>query len=89
MHKISGELKFKLGQLEKWYSQRKGSIVAFSGGIDSTLVLFFARRFQGKNNAIGVISKSESLKNSPGFIPFSVLMSLQHSFSLSCSKNNT
>jgi uncharacterized protein len=62
MHEISEELKFKLGQLEKWYSQRKGSIVAFSGGIDSTLVLFFARRFQGKNNAIGVISKSESLK---------------------------
>lgn len=52
----------KLNELEKWFSSRKGSIVAFSGGIDSTLVLFLARRFQGKGNAIGVISNSESLK---------------------------
>lgn len=62
MYVISEDLKFKLEMLEKWYSGRKGSIVAFSGGIDSTLVLFLARKFQGKNNAIGVISNSESLK---------------------------
>ncbi len=36
--------------------------MAFSGGIDSTLVLFLARKFQGKGNAVGVISNSESLK---------------------------
>lgn len=53
----------KLLALEKWFGQRKGSIVAFSGGIDSTLVLYLARQFQGKENAIGVISNSESLKN--------------------------
>ena len=53
----------KLAALEQWFGQRKGSIVAFSGGIDSTLVLYLARRFQGKENAIGVISNSESLKN--------------------------
>lgn len=52
----------KLNQLEAWFGQRKGSIVAFSGGIDSTLVLFLARRFQGKDKVIGVISNSESLK---------------------------
>jgi len=52
----------KLDQLEEWFKDRKGSIVAFSGGIDSTLVLFLARKFQGKDNAIGVISNSESLK---------------------------
>ncbi|HLN73679.1 MAG: ATP-dependent sacrificial sulfur transferase LarE [Methylococcaceae bacterium] len=53
----------KLSALEKWFGQRKGSIVAFSGGIDSTLVLYLARKFQGRENAIGVISHSESLKN--------------------------
>lgn len=59
---LTSEIKQKLNQLEKWYTARKGSIVAFSGGIDSTLVLFLARKFQGKGNAVGVISNSESLK---------------------------
>lgn len=62
MVEISKNAENKLNELEKWYAQRKGSIVAFSGGIDSTLVLFLARMFQGKKNAIGVISNSESLK---------------------------
>jgi len=62
MNEIAKELKVKLEKLEKWYSGRKGSIVAFSGGVDSTLVLFLARKFQGKENAIGIISNSESLK---------------------------
>jgi uncharacterized protein len=53
----------KLEGIEKWFATRKGSIVAFSGGIDSALVLFLARKYQGKENAIGVISNSESLKN--------------------------
>jgi uncharacterized protein len=62
MNEIAKELRVKLEKLEKWYSGRKGSIVAFSGGVDSTLVLFLARKFQGKENAIGIISNSESLK---------------------------
>ncbi|WP_430974538.1 ATP-dependent sacrificial sulfur transferase LarE [Sunxiuqinia rutila] len=62
MNNPDPQLQNKLNLLEKWYSERKGSIVAFSGGIDSTLVLFLARKFQGKDNAIGVISNSESLK---------------------------
>ncbi|MEZ5071087.1 MAG: hypothetical protein R2751_08985 [Bacteroidales bacterium] len=45
-------------RLEKWFVGRKGSIVAFSGGIDSSLVLFLARRFQGKAGAIGAIADS-------------------------------
>lgn len=53
----------KLRKLEDWYSGRKGSIVAFSGGIDSSLVLFLARKWQGREHAIGVISRSESLKS--------------------------
>lgn len=58
----NSQIQNKLEQLEEWFKARKGSIVAFSGGIDSTLVLFLARKFQGKENAIGVISNSESLK---------------------------
>jgi len=53
----------KLEQLEKWFGKRTGSIVAFSGGVDSSLVLYMARRWQGREGAIGVISRSESLKN--------------------------
>lgn len=62
MTKFKFEITGKLAALEKWFSQHPGSIVAFSGGIDSTLVLYLARKFQGRDNAIGVISNSESLK---------------------------
>lgn len=63
MNDLNTPLKEKLTLLEQWYHQRKGSLVAFSGGIDSTLVLYLARKFQGRDHAIGVISNSESLKN--------------------------
>lgn len=52
----------KLGKLEQWFRARKGCIVAFSGGIDSSLVLFLSRKFLGKKRTVGVISRSESLK---------------------------
>jgi uncharacterized protein len=52
----------KLRHLEAWFADVSGSIVAFSGGIDSSLVLYLARKWQGKDRAIGVISRSESLK---------------------------
>ena len=63
MNELNTVLNGKLASLENWFSQRKGSLVAFSGGIDSTLVLYLSRKFQGRENAIGVISNSESLKN--------------------------
>ncbi len=63
MNELNTALNGKLASLENWFNQRKGSLVAFSGGIDSTLVLYLSRKFQGRENAIGVISNSESLKN--------------------------
>jgi uncharacterized protein len=52
----------KLDTMEQWFSKLPGSIVAFSGGVDSSLVLYLARKWQGRERAIGVISRSESLK---------------------------
>jgi len=63
MMKLRKETREKLENMEGWFNARKGSIVAFSGGIDSSLVLYLARLFQGKEKAIGVISNSESLKS--------------------------
>lgn len=63
MNELQSNTSEKLSLLEIWFSKRKGSLVAFSGGIDSTLVLYLARKFQGRENAFGVISNSESLKN--------------------------
>ena len=62
MTELAKETESKLKALEKWFLAQNGSIVAFSGGIDSSLVLYLARIFQGKDKAIGVISNSESLK---------------------------
>ena len=62
MKELKKETQQKLYILEEWFEDRAGSIIAFSGGIDSSLLLFLARKWQGRERAIGVISKSESLK---------------------------
>ena len=62
MEAMNKETEQKLAKLERWFGEQPGSIVAFSGGIDSSLLLFLARRWQGRQAAIGVISDSESLK---------------------------
>lgn len=51
----------KLKQLEDWFAPHQGTITAFSGGIDSALVLFLSNRFLGEKG-IGCISISPSLK---------------------------
>lgn len=62
MDALKRETEEKLAKLETWFREWPGSIVAFSGGIDSSLVLYLSRMWQGRDGAIGVISKSESLK---------------------------
>ncbi|MCG2462217.1 ATP-dependent sacrificial sulfur transferase LarE [Flavobacteriaceae bacterium F89] len=49
--------------LKNWFAPLPGTITAFSGGIDSALVLLLSRKFLGREKAIGVISNSESLKD--------------------------
>ncbi|MDQ8183235.1 ATP-dependent sacrificial sulfur transferase LarE [Pelagicoccus sp. SDUM812005] len=51
-------------QIRDWFAQIPGSVTAFSGGVDSALVLFLARKYLGKERAIGCISDSPSLKRS-------------------------
>jgi len=54
-----------LQNLEGWFNQFSNqAIIAFSGGVDSCLVTFLARKFLGKENTLAVISASPSLKQS-------------------------
>lgn len=52
----------KLNQLKEWFSKQQATITAFSGGVDSSLVLYVSHLVLGQN-AIGLISNSESLKS--------------------------
>jgi uncharacterized protein len=51
-----------LSRLEEWFASCPGLLVAFSGGVDSSLVAFLARRFLGAERSLAVISASPSLK---------------------------
>jgi len=50
-----------LEQLEAWFKPVEGTLTAFSGGVDSALVLYLSKRFLGAKG-IGVIADSPSLK---------------------------
>lgn len=53
-----------LSPLQRWFAAHPKVLVAFSGGVDSCLVAFLARKFLGKEHAVAVISHSASLKAS-------------------------
>ena len=55
-------MKEALTKLEGWFKRRQKVLIAFSGGVDSCLVAFLARKFLDKENAVAVISTSPSLK---------------------------
>jgi uncharacterized protein len=52
----------ELERLEAWYRECPGALVAFSGGVDSSLVAFLGRHFLGAERVMAVISASPSLK---------------------------
>jgi len=51
-----------LATIEAWFSTCPGALVAFSGGVDSSLVAFLARRYLGRGKALAVTSASPALK---------------------------
>ena len=56
------DLEVAYARLKNWFADCSGAIVAFSGGVDSSLVAFLGRRFLGKSDVLAVISASPSLK---------------------------
>ncbi|MBC2606643.1 ATP-dependent sacrificial sulfur transferase LarE [Pelagicoccus albus] len=54
----------QIARIANWFTQIEGSITAFSGGVDSALVIYLARQHLGKGLAIACISDSPSLKRS-------------------------
>lgn len=61
---FSTDIQPALERLEAWFSRQDGVLVAFSGGVDSSLVAFLAMHFLGPKRALAVISASPSLKMS-------------------------
>lgn len=49
-------------RLKEWFEKNPKVLVALSGGVDSCLVAFMARKFLGRENAISVVGVSPSLK---------------------------
>ena len=52
-----------INRLEAWVQPVEGTLTAFSGGVDSALVLYLSKHFLG-DKGIGVIADSPSLKRS-------------------------
>ena len=51
-----------LDKLRDWFRECPGALVAFSGGVDSSLLAFLSKHFLGRAQTLAVISASPSLK---------------------------
>ena len=51
-----------LEKLRDWFKECPGALVAFSGGVDSSLLAFLSKHFLGRAQTLAVISASPSLK---------------------------
>jgi len=51
-----------IADLERWFEGVESCVVAFSGGVDSALVAFLARRWLGPDRCLAVVGDSPSLK---------------------------
>lgn len=56
------ELQLAEARLRQWFETCQGTITAFSGGVDSSLVAFLARHYLGRTHSIAAIAASPSLK---------------------------
>lgn len=56
------QTKILIQKLEQWFADCESCVVAFSGGIDSSLVAFLARRYLGPQKCLAVVGNSSSLK---------------------------
>jgi len=55
-------MKEKEIKLKLWFEKHPKVLIALSGGVDSCLVAFMARKHLGKKNAVAVVGVSPSLK---------------------------
>jgi len=51
-----------IADLEAWFADCGSGVIAYSGGIDSTLVAWLARKYLGRDQCLAVIGDSSSLK---------------------------
>ena len=61
---LSVDLQSTIARLGDWFAEAPGVLVAFSGGVDSSLVAYLAKHFLGRERCLAVISASPSLKMS-------------------------
>ncbi len=57
------QTKINIAKLEQWFANCESCVVAFSGGIDSSLVAFLARHYLGPDRCLAVVGNSSSLKD--------------------------